>query len=479
MTMETRKFDLNIEEVLEDWEIYHAVREIIANALDEQALTKTKEIQVKKENGNFIIRDFGRGLHYEHLTQNENKEKLSHPELVIGKFGVGLKDALATFNRHHINVLIKSKYGDITIDKSSKSGFEDVITLHAIISPSSNPVMEGTEVLLAGCSDDDIQKAKNLFLKFSGEHVLEKTGYGEILERINQVSKIYINGVRVAEEENFLFSYNITSLTASMRKALNRERTNVGRTAYTDRVKSILLSSKTKTIAQLLVEDLAKYQQGIQHDELKYNDIAIHACKILNSSSNVVFVTPSQLQSDTMSIDHVKRDGYQVVVIPESIQTKITNEKDVEGNVMRDLHQYNIEYNASFEFKFIDKKNLSKNELTVFEKTDDIYKLIGGKPTIVDKILISETMRREELGFEAVGIWEFDKRRIVIKRDQLSNLESFAGTLLHETAHAISNANDVSREFESALTQLLGIIASKLSDGKSEGRFRSIFGSHG
>ena len=29
------------------------------------------------------------------------------------------------------------------------------------------------------------------------------------------------------EEENFLFSYNITNLTKTMRKALNRERTNV------------------------------------------------------------------------------------------------------------------------------------------------------------------------------------------------------------------------------------------------------------
>src|SRR5690348_2951428 len=105
--MDIRKFDLNIEEVLEDWEIYHALREIIANALDEQVLTKTNEIEVKKENDGYIIRDFGRGLRYEHFTQNENKEKLSHPELVIGKFGVGLKDALATFNRHHVYVMIK------------------------------------------------------------------------------------------------------------------------------------------------------------------------------------------------------------------------------------------------------------------------------------------------------------------------------------------------------------------------------------
>lgn len=46
-----KEFDLNIEKLLENWEVYHAVREIIANALDEQKLTGTKDISIHKENG--------------------------------------------------------------------------------------------------------------------------------------------------------------------------------------------------------------------------------------------------------------------------------------------------------------------------------------------------------------------------------------------------------------------------------------------
>ena len=45
MSQQERYFDLNMEDVLDDWEIYHAIREIIANALDEQVLTKTKEMK--------------------------------------------------------------------------------------------------------------------------------------------------------------------------------------------------------------------------------------------------------------------------------------------------------------------------------------------------------------------------------------------------------------------------------------------------
>ena len=124
----SRNFDLNIQDVLEDWVISDAIREIISNALDEYLLTKSNPIEVAWSNGTLAIKDFGRGISYEHFTQNENSEKLNNPE-VIGKFGVGLKDALATLYRHNVEVSIESKNAFVTLNQSSKSGFEDVVTL--------------------------------------------------------------------------------------------------------------------------------------------------------------------------------------------------------------------------------------------------------------------------------------------------------------------------------------------------------------
>src|SRR3990172_6242182 len=99
-----RYFDLNVETILENWDVSDAVREIIANAIDEQLLTSTQDIQIYEDTQGWHLRDFGRGLTYKHLTQNENKEKLANPHLVIGKFGVGLKDALATLDRRKIGL---------------------------------------------------------------------------------------------------------------------------------------------------------------------------------------------------------------------------------------------------------------------------------------------------------------------------------------------------------------------------------------
>lgn len=464
--MNAKKFDLNIEKILEDWEVYHAIREVIANAIDEEILTGTKKIEIfEDKKGLWHIRDFGRGLRYEHLTQKEDEEKLKNPN-VIGKFGIGLKDALATFDRKGLGVFIKSPHGDITLGKSEKHDFEDVITLHAYIYLPSDTNSIGTEFVLEGCTDKDIEKAKDLFLRFSGEKIIEQTQYGEVLEKKREIARIYVNGVKVAEEEKFLFSYNITSLTKAIRKALNRERTNVGRSAYSERVKSILLSCKSKTIAKSLVNDLKGYQDGTLHDELNWADVSVHACKLLNSFEKVVFFTPEDLMYATDMVDKARSDGYEVVTIPENIKEKIRGLRDVTGNPIRDLDQFKREWNESFEFKFIEEKDMTSKEKEVFRMTDAILSFIGGKPRKVREIKISETMRMESHSFrEATGLWEESTRRIIIKRDQLSSLKDYAGTLLHEISHAQSGAPDVSSEFERQLTSLIGITVSKAIGG--------------
>jgi hypothetical protein len=164
-TESARLFDLNIQKILEGWELCHATREIIANALDEQALSDTTDISIQRvADGTWKIRDYGRGVRYEHLTQNESDEKLQNPSKVMGRFGVGLKDALATFSRRGVDVHIRSRFGDISLRQDTKHGFEDVVTLHAAIIAPSDPLFVGTEITLAGIPDAEVLKAKGFFL---------------------------------------------------------------------------------------------------------------------------------------------------------------------------------------------------------------------------------------------------------------------------------------------------------------------------
>jgi hypothetical protein len=124
-----------------------------------------------------------------------------------------------------------------------------------------------------------------------------------------------------------------------------------------------------------------------------------------------------------------------------------------------DLSEYVRQWNTSFEFKFVKPSELKNKERLIYERTGDIFSLLGGQPPMVKDVLISETMRLEGLE-EAVGVWEPREQRIVIKRSQLRSLRDYAGTLLHETAHATSRAMDLSSRFEDELTVSLGTISS-------------------
>lgn len=458
--MNGKSFDLNIEQILENWEVRHAVREVIANALDEQILTGTSPVDIEKREHIWFIRDYGRGLKYTHLTQNENQEKLVSSN-VIGRFGIGLKDALATFERHGVEVHIRSRYGTIKTTKMVKQGFGDIVTLHAIIEDPNNTEFVGTEFEMRGVDDNEMEAAKKLFLIFSGERILDTTRYGQVITKHSDPSPgcIYINGVKVAEESNFLFSYNVTLLNAAIKKAINRERSHVGRTAYADSVKKILLASSNTRVAEQLSKDIAVFHEGTMHDELAWVDVQEHAIKILNTQGNVIMVTAAEAMSHPDLMDQAQNSGLTVITIPENLRAKIADSVDLAGNRIVDLAQFTQNYNDGFVFSFVDPSELNSSERAVFDTLPWIITTFGGKPNKVGAIRISNTMRPDLLArTQTLGCWDPSTDSIVIWREQLKSLSAYAGILLHELTHAKTGHQDVTRDFESALTEILGDI---------------------
>lgn len=452
--MATRAFDLNIEEVLENWEVEHALREIIANALDEQVISKTVEIEIAKDKqGDWHIRDYGRGLRIEHFTLNENKEKLDAPSGVIGKFGVGLKDALATFHRRGVGVLVRSSFGTYRLKQEHKHGFNDIVTLHVEYDDSRNDI-HGTEFVLRGVADTDMARAKSLFLKFAGDEILETNTYGQILRRQGNTARVYILGVFASEEPNFLFSYNIASLTDSMRKKLNRERLNVGRTTYADRVKAILKNAKSKTVETLLIEQVERRATGEQSDEMAWIEIGQMALNLMHQQRKVAYFTEQELQLRPNILDNVRSDGYQVVVVTDQQKAKLETQVLTGGPQVRTLETYVQEYNESFQYKFVDLGELTKEEREIYDFTQKILALVELANRRVPEIRISETMRITTDDTE--GVWDSFIPAVVIKRSKLSSLVGYAATLLHEVGHATTGTVDATREFERVLTDYLG-----------------------
>jgi hypothetical protein len=210
------------------------------------------------------------------------------------------------------------------------------------------------------------------------------------------------------------------------------------------------------------MSDLSNFQKGNMTDELKWTVVYLHACKLLNARSKVIFLTPNERGYAAGIIAHAREDGYKIITIPENIRHKLRGQTDYQGNPILDLNQYIQVWNDSFEFDFVELDQLTPGERKVFQQAEEIMRLIGGRPEGVEDLKISETMRMNKPGApEVVGVWESDIGRIVIKRAQLESLEEFAGTLLHELAHATSGAPDISDNFERELTEFLGLVAAR------------------
>ena len=102
-------------------------------------------------------------------------------------------------------------------------------------------------------------------------------------------------GVFANEEPNFLFSYNVTSLTTAMKKRLNRERLNVGRTTYAERVKVILRSAQWMRCYEALADQVGARARGEQCDEMQWTEIAHRALNLFHERERVAFVTEQRL----------------------------------------------------------------------------------------------------------------------------------------------------------------------------------------
>lgn len=153
-------------------------------------------------------------------------------------------------------------------------------------------------------------------------------------------------------------------------------------------------------------------------------------------------------------IDHAKNDGLDIVIVTTQEQQKLKEQAKSGGVEVRTLGNYVAEFNESFEYNFVEPKDLTEAEAAIFKSTGEILALVRAEGGKRPQVLISETLRltRDDTN----GVWDPQLGAIVIKREMLESLLDYAGTLLHETAHALTGTINATREFEWVLTDYLG-----------------------
>lgn len=450
-----RKFDLNIDTILENWNKSFAIRELIANALDEHELTKCKEdvkIEYSQNDGILEITDFGRGIKPEHFVQNESSEKNIDSVNIIGKFGIGLKDAIATLHRNNCEMIIISTFGKFTFKKAAKQDFNDIKTLHMFVDENIK-INKGTTIKITNITAMDVEIAKKLFIKFRNMTPFSNTDYGTIYKKTGREHAcIFVNGILVAKEENYKYHYNITKLTKTIRDAINRERNNVGKKVYSDRVCQMLLRCDNNSVMDELSKELENKSHIPTCEELTHADVLHAVIAYMSSSGKNVFMTKEQIETNFNLVDDIKKNGCNIILLDTKTQLSLEKTKDTNGKPITTLENYTKTYNDTFRCEFIDIDKLTPHEKSVYMQTDNILKYMSMKR--IFEIKISEKIR-DSANMNVVGL--FRDKTVFIRRDMLSDVHSYAGILIHEYIHGMTSLVDVTRDFESELTKYIGI----------------------
>lgn len=111
------------------------------------------------------------------------------------------------------------------------------------------------------------------------------------------------------------------------------------------------------------------------------------------------------------------------------------------------------------EYSIVDIKCITEQEENVWRMKNIILKCIGGLPDNVKRIQLAELISFDKTTSCIYGVFRPMHKDIVISRHLLNRPEAFLATLCHELAHAKSEADDVTKEFEDELSNMLGYIS--------------------
>lgn len=448
-------FDLNIQDILNDWSTSDAIREIIANAIDEANLTQTQKpiINYDENNQSLIITDFGRGIKIDNFTQNENDEKRNCNQM-IGKFGIGLKDAIAVLFNNNKKIIFNSMFGSFTPTLLNKSGIDEQIpTIHIQYNPE-NKIAIGTTVTIKNCSKDEYLKALDNFLIFAPHKSIFKCEMGEIFIKNDISSEIFLNGMKISNDDDFLFSYNITNPDSKLKASINRERKSLSRSIYSNSIIKLLskaIENKTNPdLATWISDYILKNYTNTKNNEWSY--VAIKKLVASNTSQKILLASRNS-QINPSFETYARDNGYAITWIDETDYSSFLSDKEVNSCTLDDWGQKFI---SNYEGKVIDINDLEEFEKSNWLWAKDKLELISQKWPEFKYVYSKFKLLIIDKHPNALGITSMNKIEIV--RMVLKNKMVLFNTLIHEYCHAISNSPDASIKFEETLTEAFSYI---------------------
>ena len=437
-------FDLNVQKILQDWKISDALRELMANAFDEAQLSQTSEPKMiyKPTIKEVQIIDFGRGIKLTDFVQNESFEK-NNTNSTIGKFGIGLKDAISVLFRYEKEIQIQSRFGTFKPIQTFKQGIDQPIeTLH-IEYEKDNYLQVGTIITIQDIEEEDYCQAKNAFLVFNSLQLLAKSTKGEIYKR-NETAVIYYQGMQISTDENFIFSYNIFDGNQKLKRAFNRERKMLSRDAYRENIIAIwksCLKTKNDHLTGLILQAKDLFENS------EWSFLKIKELVLTNKEEELLFA-PEESQNFHF-LEYARQENKDVIFVNKNDYAKLQN---IAATKELGIDNFGFNYISNYEKDYVEPVDLSFRE-------KENWNWLLNKVSLLARYWPKWMLLAKQINWKiikhhphALAIHCPQEQEIQVVKAYLNSKETLFNAAIHEICHAVSNARDVSLEFEKTLT---------------------------
>ena len=322
--------DLNIgKECLDNWDNSHAIRELIANAIDAHTGSKIeKSIVIRQNKNNYEIIDYGRGIIQDDFIQKTNKIKTSNTNF-IGQFGIGLKDSLGVLCKNDININIFTKQYKFKPRYDEKKGTTTHTLLIDVSNNTEKNINYGTKIVLCGIDKKDIENAKDYFIDYTTKKYEILYNSDECIYKFDNKQMIFINGMRTSKTSDTYFSYNITK-TKDLQKYFNRDRDDKDWKLFKKNIQNILenIDIFNKDITKdNLVKDIIKILGEKTLKEFDKIDIIRNLLKKFNDSNKYIFIDIKDKNKikNKKYTNKIKESKRTIIFLGEGVKKKINH----------------------------------------------------------------------------------------------------------------------------------------------------------
>lgn len=398
----------------ENWSEWESIREIIQNVLD----LKSEEMEIYKENGNLIIRDYGKGMKIKHflLGVSEKEDEDSR-----GQFGEGLKIALIVLKRLGYDVEIRSKniraitkIEEIESEKCLKIEYEKL-----------DEEINGTKVKIKGYTG---KTYKDRFVnQFSDDKNIIFEKYNEQIIK-EEDSKLYIKDIFIQDLENSYYSYNLTNVE------LTESRDIADMYSIKDEIAKLIGKTNDKEMIKKYLEifESGKYLES----ELTLKKWYVNNWEKWKECFKEKFGKKAVIMTDE---EHKKEANWQKANVKELKALKEITILPTDEEYLRERAEQKV--------KKVKLKNLTEKERNNLralkryaKKTNSDIKIIP----VEYPNLINDTEGRAK----------YRENLMEIRRDLLSNKKKSVKTLVHELGHLENGSKDLTQQHLRAIEKV-------------------------